>query len=56
MKRPSQVGAGQARDARGNTIKYDDVVKVINGPNKGKKGAIRHIHRNVLFLYNQRDF
>lgn len=44
-----------AIDARRNPITKDDTVKIIGGPYKGKKGVIRNIFRNFVFLYNQ-DF
>lgn len=42
-------------DCKRNPITKDDTVKLINGPYKGKKGVIRNIFKNIVFLYNQ-DF
>lgn len=46
----------QGRDAVGHTIKYDEVLKVIDGVNRGKKGTVKYIYKSSVFLYNQRDF
>ena len=39
-------------DTAGHSVQRDDVVKIIDGPYKGKKGVIKHVHKQVLFLYN----
>lgn len=42
-------------DSNRNTLQLDTVVKVINGPYKGKRGVIKYIHKQTIFLWN-RDF
>lgn len=42
-----------ALDSQGNILQFKDVVRVINGPNKGKSGPVKHIHRSDIFLYSR---
>ena len=42
-------------DGKGNPIAPENVVKVINGPNKGIKGTIKCISKKNVFLHNN-DF
>lgn len=42
-------------DAKRNPITKQDTVKIIAGPNKSRKGVIKNIFRNFVFLFNQ-DF
>jgi transcription elongation factor SPT5 len=45
----------QGLDSKRNPISKDDTVKIINGPYKNKRGVIKNIFKNFVFLYNQ-DF
>lgn len=40
-------------DSMGNTLSNDNVVKCIEGRNKGKKGVIKHIFKKILFLWDK---
>ena len=42
----------QGLDSTRNSITKNDAVKVVDGENKGKKGTIIHIYKNIVFLYN----
>ena len=42
-----------ARDAQGNSLAIDQMVKVHTGQMKGMSGPIRHFDRNYLFLWNK---
>ena len=44
------------RDAAGHILYLEDVVKVCEGYNKGKKGTIKNIQKNTLFLYDPNNF
>ncbi|XP_010530229.1 PREDICTED: putative transcription elongation factor SPT5 homolog 1 isoform X1 [Tarenaya hassleriana] len=39
-----------AQDRYKNTISVKDVVRVIEGPSKGKQGPVMHIYKGVLFI------
>ena len=41
-----------ALDHEQQTVGSNDVVRVVDGPNKGKTGTVRHIFRAFLFLYS----
>ncbi|XP_065880695.1 putative transcription elongation factor SPT5 homolog 1 [Euphorbia lathyris] len=41
------------QDRHKNTIAVKDVVKIIDGPCKGKQGPVEHIFRGVLFIYDR---
>lgn len=43
----------QAVDAKRNTIYHNNVVKVINGVYQGRKGTIKYIYKNVVFLWDK---
>lgn len=43
----------QSWDRERRFVTQQDVVKVIEGPNRGKRGTIVHIYKDVLFLYNR---
>ncbi|GAB4861165.1 hypothetical protein Ancab_036322 [Ancistrocladus abbreviatus] len=42
-----------AQDRKQNAISVKDVVRVIDGPCKGKQGPVEHIYRGVLFIYDR---
>ncbi|CAK9134254.1 unnamed protein product [Ilex paraguariensis] len=42
-----------AQDRSKNTISVKDVVKILEGPCKGKQGPVEHIFRGVLFVYDR---
>ncbi|XP_076924579.1 putative transcription elongation factor SPT5 homolog 1 [Bidens hawaiensis] len=42
-----------AQDRYKNTISVKDVVKVLDGPCKGRQGPVEHINRGVLFIYDR---
>lgn len=42
-----------AQDMRGNTISIDNIVRCMDGRFKSKKGVIRHINKNTLFLWDR---
>ncbi|XP_050238014.1 putative transcription elongation factor SPT5 homolog 1 isoform X2 [Mercurialis annua] len=41
------------QDRYKNTISVKDVVKIMDGPCKGKQGAVEHIFKGVLFIYDR---
>ncbi|GAB4845101.1 hypothetical protein Ancab_038507 [Ancistrocladus abbreviatus] len=42
-----------AQDRKQNAISVKDVVRVLEGPSKGKQGPVEHIYRGVLFIYDR---
>ncbi|XP_070016585.1 putative transcription elongation factor SPT5 homolog 1 [Nicotiana sylvestris] len=44
---------GNAQDHFKNQLAVKDVVKVIEGPCKGKQGHVEHIFRGVIFIYDR---
>lgn len=44
-----------ALDCKRSTISLDDVVKIVGGVFKGKRGTIRFINKQTVFLWNK-DF
>ncbi|XP_047321703.1 putative transcription elongation factor SPT5 homolog 1 [Impatiens glandulifera] len=42
-----------AQDRSKNTIWVKDVVRILEGPCKGKQGPVEHIFRGVLFVYDR---
>lgn len=42
-----------AQDCMKNTISVKDVVKVLEGPCKGRQGPVEHIYRGILFIYDR---
>ncbi|XXG54874.1 hypothetical protein AAC387_Pa03g2645 [Persea americana] len=42
-----------AQDRHNNTVSLKDVVKILEGPFKGKQGPVEHIYRGVLFIYDR---
>ncbi|KAM7518732.1 hypothetical protein LguiB_017694 [Lonicera macranthoides] len=42
-----------AQDRSKNTISVKDVVKILDGPCKGKQGPVEHIYRGILFIYDR---
>jgi transcription elongation factor len=40
-------------DYLGNTLSVDNVVKCVEGRFKGRKGVIKHIYKNTLFLWDR---
>ncbi|WCJ43436.1 Transcription elongation factor Spt5 [Euphorbia peplus] len=41
------------QDRNKSTIAVKDVVRIIDGPCKGKQGPVEHIYRGVLFIYDR---
>ncbi|KAJ9166754.1 hypothetical protein P3X46_021458 [Hevea brasiliensis] len=41
------------QDRYKNTISAKDVVRIIDGPCKGKQGPVEHIYRGILFIYDR---
>ncbi|KAJ4761009.1 Transcription elongation factor SPT5 [Rhynchospora pubera] len=41
-----------AKDKLNNTISSKDIVRVIDGPLKGRKGSLEHIHNGMLFIHD----
>ncbi|KAG6671691.1 hypothetical protein I3842_16G016700 [Carya illinoinensis] len=41
------------QDRHKNTVSVKDIVRIIEGPCKGKQGPVEHIHRGVLFIYDR---
>jgi transcription elongation factor SPT5 len=44
-----------ALDVDHREVRIDDVVNVINGPNKGRRGIVRHIYRAAVFLQDKKQ-
>ncbi|KNA12168.1 hypothetical protein SOVF_128340 [Spinacia oleracea] len=42
-----------AQDRSKNPVAVKDVVKVLEGPCKGKQGPVEHIYRGVLFIFDR---
>lgn len=42
-----------AVDSQRNTIYSENVVKIINGKYKSRKGTIKHIYKNTLFMWDK---
>lgn len=42
-----------AQDRSKNTVAVKDVVRVLEGPCKGKQGPVEHIFRGILFIYDR---
>ncbi|KAH9614186.1 hypothetical protein KSS87_017895 [Heliosperma pusillum] len=42
-----------AQDRSKNAVAVKDVVRVLDGPCKGKQGPVEHIFRGVLFIYDR---
>lgn len=42
-----------AQDRSRNIIAVKDVVKVLDGPSKGKQGPVEHIYKGILFIYDR---
>lgn len=40
-------------DSQRNTLYPDNVVKIISGKYKGRKGVIKYVFKNVLFLWDK---
>jgi transcription elongation factor len=43
----------QSVDAKRNTIYNNNVVKIINGVYQGRKGVIKYLHKDVVFLWDK---
>ncbi|KAA3485077.1 Global transcription factor group A2 isoform 1 [Gossypium australe] len=41
------------QDRYGNTVAVKDVVRILEGPCKGKQGPVEHIYKGVLFVYDR---
>eukprot|EP00041_Stephanoeca_diplocostata_P027780 m.771705 g.771705 ORF g.771705 m.771705 type:complete len:1102 (+) comp23245_c0_seq1:58-3363(+) len=44
---------GSAVDCDRNEIRKKTIVKVLEGPCKGRRGAVLHVHRSSLFIYQR---
>ncbi|XP_019196746.1 PREDICTED: putative transcription elongation factor SPT5 homolog 1 isoform X2 [Ipomoea nil] len=44
---------GSAHDRYQNALAVKDVVKVLEGPCKGKQGPVEHIYRGIVFIYDR---
>ncbi|KAK4490177.1 hypothetical protein RD792_000834 [Penstemon davidsonii] len=42
-----------AKDRYKNTLSVKDVVKILEGPCRGKQGPVEHIYRGILFVYDR---
>ncbi|XP_057795574.1 LOW QUALITY PROTEIN: putative transcription elongation factor SPT5 homolog 1 [Salvia miltiorrhiza] len=42
-----------AKDRFKNTLSVKDVVKILDGPCRGKQGPVEHIYKGVLFIYDR---
>ncbi|VAI61315.1 unnamed protein product [Triticum turgidum subsp. durum] len=42
-----------AKDSRNNTVSTKDIVRVIEGPCKGKQGPVEHIHKGICFIHDR---
>ncbi|KAF6153369.1 hypothetical protein GIB67_003559 [Kingdonia uniflora] len=42
-----------AQDRSRNTVSVKDVVKILEGPSKGKQGPVEHIYRGILFIIDR---
>ncbi|KAI5680806.1 hypothetical protein M9H77_02033 [Catharanthus roseus] len=42
-----------SQDRRGNKLAVKDIVKILEGPCRGKQGPIEHIYRGILFVYDR---
>ncbi|XP_052202471.1 putative transcription elongation factor SPT5 homolog 1 [Diospyros lotus] len=42
-----------AQDRSKNTISVKDVVRIVEGPHKGKQGPVEHIFRGTVFVYDR---
>ncbi|GLT32208.1 hypothetical protein SLA2020_068910 [Shorea laevis] len=41
------------QDKYRNTVSVKDIVKILEGPCKGKQGPVEHIYKGVLFIYDR---
>ncbi|GKV35683.1 hypothetical protein SLEP1_g43921 [Rubroshorea leprosula] len=41
------------QDKYGNTVSGKDIVKILDGPCKGKQGPVEHIYKGVLFIHDR---
>lgn len=42
-----------AIDSQRNAIYIDNVVKIVGGTYKGRKGVVKYIHRDIVFLWDR---
>ncbi|XP_022851445.1 putative transcription elongation factor SPT5 homolog 1 [Olea europaea var. sylvestris] len=42
-----------AKDRYKNTLSVKDVVKILDGPCRGKQGPVEHIYKGILFIYDR---
>ncbi|KAL0351574.1 UNVERIFIED_CONTAM: putative transcription elongation factor SPT51 [Sesamum calycinum] len=42
-----------AKDRYKNTLSAKDVVKILEGPCRGKQGPVEHIYKGILFIYDR---
>ena len=40
-------------DSMGNDVRLDNLVKCIEGRYKGKRGFVKHIHKETVFLWDK---
>lgn len=50
---PRRFNRGSALDMDQNEIAKDSVIKVRDGPHKGKDGKVLHVYRSFLFVYKR---
>ena len=53
-KRNSASARAAALDKNQNHIQCGDMVNVVDGPNKGLSGTIKHMYRAFLFLHSNK--
>lgn len=53
IPKPARKSTLNCRDSQGNTLSLSAMVKVVDGPNKGMIGPIKHGYKNYLFLWNK---
>lgn len=44
-----------AQDRYKNTVSVKDVVRILEGPCKGKQGTVEHMYRGILFIYDRHN-
>ncbi|EXB90561.1 Putative transcription elongation factor SPT5-1-like protein [Morus notabilis] len=44
------------QDRYKNTVSVKDVVRILDGPCRGKQGPVEHIYKGVLFIYDRHHF
>lgn len=52
----NKIGAktvGAALDKNKNSVRVNDVIRVIAGEHAGLEGTVKHIHRSLLFIHSR---